>query len=403
MTRARSRMTNSVRRTGFTLIELLVVIAIIGVLIGLLLPAVQKVREAANRMKCANNLKQLGIAFHNFHDTMGFLPSAGVNDGRPLSGGPWPCDGEGTNWSVYIMPYIEQANLYNKVTFNGDSGWTSDQNECGGKSSSLNNVTQSAGIVLQMFRCPSDPHPPLVANGSHISINGQTPQVTRNSYVAIAGAVNNLDGSGNFAETRNTNNGSWSFQWGITAWGGMIAPSFSRVTLGGVSDGVSNTMMLSENADYVFIPNPNGATLPPVKGGDFDGTSTANGLYRGHPGTGRDNSGNLSAGATWMDSRGQTMTTIRWAINNKKGPGGAGWPTLDCTVPPTGQSWKDPCGVRATGWQSEGGNVPLLSAHSGGVNALVGDGSVRFLSDNTDLVMLARFATRDDGQVLNLP
>ncbi len=101
------------RWRAFTLIELLVVIAIIGVLIGLLLPAVQKVREAANRAKCQNNLKQLGLAIHNFHDVFGVMPTAGSADGRPLSGGPWPNSGEGTNWQCHIMPFVEQANLYN--------------------------------------------------------------------------------------------------------------------------------------------------------------------------------------------------------------------------------------------------------------------------------------------------
>jgi len=117
------------RWPAFTLIELLVVIAIIAILIGLLLPAVQKVREAAARAQCANNLKQIGLAVHGFHDVHKYLPPAGTTDGKPLSGGPWPNGGEGTNWSVYILPHIEQGNIWNRLTFTGDAGWT--DNPCG--------------------------------------------------------------------------------------------------------------------------------------------------------------------------------------------------------------------------------------------------------------------------------
>ena len=355
------------RWRGFTLIELLVVIAIIAILIALLLPAVQKVRDAAARTQCANNLKQIGLAIHNYHDVKKFLPSAGCDDGLPLSSGPWPDVGEGTNWSVFILPYIEQGALYNRLTFNGDSGWANNA----GTGSALNNCNAAAGVVIPIYRCPADPHPPLIHNGS----NAGNQQVNRNSYVAIAGAVNGL-GGGAFKETRNTN-GSWSGSYGTTAWGGMICPSFSHVTFaGGVPDGLSNTMMISEQASYLYFSDG-------TQGGDFDMTCTANGLFRGHQ-SGRDASGNLNPGSAGMDPRGQTYTTIRYMINQK-----TGWVKGQIN------------GVSDNG--SEAANIPLVSNHSGGVNVLFGDGSVHFLTDSTDLLTLARMATRDDGGVVTPP
>jgi prepilin-type N-terminal cleavage/methylation domain-containing protein len=379
-------------RLGFTLIELLVVIAIIAILIGLLLPAVQKVREAAARSKCSNNLKQLGLALHGYHDTNHFFPSAGSTDGLPITSRPLPGDptwntwlnGEGTNWSVYLMPYIEQGAVFKRLTFYGDSGWTDNASQTNGtiSSSAVNNVKLSANFVVPVFRCPSDPHPPLIGEGSNV--DGGNTKVTRNSYVSISGAVDRLDTGGLFRESRNTNSNSWSYDFGITAWGGIIVPAFGNVTVSSITKGTSNTGAISEQGDYLwYLDTP---TSAPRRGGDYDMTTTANGLYRGHPGTYRGTGDQLSQGANWMDSRGQTSTTIRYAINQKYG-----WKPATANV-----------GVSPARWQSEGANVPLVSAHTGGVNCLAGDGSVRFLKDSMDLLTLARYSTRDDVNPLNL-
>src|SRR5215207_3836697 len=111
-------------RRAFTLIELLVVIAIIAILIGLLLPAVQKVREATARMKCQNNLKQIGIALHNYHDANGMFPPGASADIAPWKTPSTAANNDwGSSWMVHILAYIEQTSILTRWTFSGQSGW----------------------------------------------------------------------------------------------------------------------------------------------------------------------------------------------------------------------------------------------------------------------------------------
>lgn len=129
-------------RRGFTLVELLVVIAIIGVLIALLLPAVQAAREAARRSQCTNNLKQIGLGMHNYHDVNNILPPS-YNNAHPVNNGEvrW-------GWATYILPFIEQGNLYELLDTANQGGLTP-------------NATNGLQTELDVFRCPSDPGPAL--------------------------------------------------------------------------------------------------------------------------------------------------------------------------------------------------------------------------------------------------
>jgi prepilin-type N-terminal cleavage/methylation domain-containing protein/prepilin-type processing-associated H-X9-DG protein len=170
MTRRRRRSP----RPGFTLIELLVVIAIIAVLIGLLLPAVQKVREAANRMKCANNMKQMGIALHNYHDTNLTFPP-GHTHTHATNGEPGK-----TTWGLCLLPYIEQDNLYKLYDFN-----VLQTNKLAQAAPNNVKVIQTS---VPTYLCPSDPNTSrLEVPGTGSQFQAMTPLAT-SSYKAVSGA-----------------------------------------------------------------------------------------------------------------------------------------------------------------------------------------------------------------------
>ena len=164
------------RTSGFTLVELLVVIAIIGVLVGLLLPAVQAAREAARRMQCSNNLKQMGLALHNYESSnkkfpIGYLDV--LETGAPLKDGGW-------SWMTALLPYMEQTALYNNLDLRyhpyGTVGTISDPN-------GANNA--AIGVPISTYRCPSDTAPPTRALNA--SSAGGTSAIAISSYMGSLG------------------------------------------------------------------------------------------------------------------------------------------------------------------------------------------------------------------------
>ena len=227
MTNVENRRRRATR--GFTLIELLVVIAIIAILIALLLPAVQQAREAARRTQCKNHLKQFGLAFHNYHDVYGMFPIGhqylGNFDGNPLSnrGGPaW-------SWGWALLPYLEQAPLYNQFNANQQSAETAETSP--GSGISNHDLCQS---LIPGILCPSDSKPPVRNDGAH-----QPGAAT--SYQGCSGSFNGYSGN---APGTNPNLDRWNGVMGRTNRG---TPTRIR----DISDGTTNQFMLAENVAKV--------------------------------------------------------------------------------------------------------------------------------------------------------
>jgi prepilin-type N-terminal cleavage/methylation domain-containing protein/prepilin-type processing-associated H-X9-DG protein len=232
-------------RRGFTLIELLVVIAIIAILIGLLLPAVQKVREAAARAKCSNNLKQLGLALHGYHDANGFLPPGAQNAVFPI---PNPTGNtttfiNGTSWIVFVLPNIEQEALYRLYRF--DLAYNS-----------VENGSTVGSQVVSTIYCPSGPDP-----RRYLDPNGNVTTNPSTHYYGILGPAGATNPTANIVNGITYNytvgnpvtNGSFSVHGMLTQYRdqpGSVTTRL-RIKLTDVIDGLTNTLMVAERSNIL--------------------------------------------------------------------------------------------------------------------------------------------------------
>jgi prepilin-type N-terminal cleavage/methylation domain-containing protein/prepilin-type processing-associated H-X9-DG protein len=366
------------RRNAFTLIELLVVIAIIAVLIALLLPAVQAAREAARRIQCTNNVKQIGLALHNYHAAAGGFPPGAALNGIAAAPGLYASWQPNMSAQAMLLPYLEQTPIYNALDFQFGAEYDLGMNQTG------------VLTIVSAFLCPSDPNA-----GSRLNINSYYVSMgTTTDYMftpGVAGGANWMGTTPNVTFTGTT---------------GLFAQAVSY-GVGHCTDGTSNTVALAESllgdgrARSVWGPT----TSPPSR-------------YRGNMVFGADPGDDLNRPHDAFQNPGLTLTILqncnavfqasntmigddhgyRWAIgitgyslfNTIQTPNDRQYPFAACRLDGGPNDYPDSGFAYASG-----------SAHPGGINVGFADGSVKFIKDSINRTTWWSLGTKANGEVIS--
>ncbi|MFO0953393.1 MAG: DUF1559 domain-containing protein [Isosphaeraceae bacterium] len=338
------------RRRGFTLIELLVVIAIIAVLIALLLPAVQSAREAARRAQCVNNLKQIGLAMHNYHDIAGSFPPASlVNRLTAPTAGGW--GGAWWPWAAFILPQMEQGPLYNAINFSVGTAGTS----INGSNFAPANTTIGLTIVSS-YLCPSDDSNKIFTDRRWTTISNLTGPVNAAATNYVVSVGDPRTGNPAFDQWSSApSNAYWSCDG---TFQGMFGDCSSGQTtnLASVTDGSSNTFLVGENS-----PNFNGQSCWVCGHGAWAGTHVPmNWLTKL-----KDNEKDPTDGTVCSISYLGNITQAKFCYRNQFYIWGF-------------KSW-----------------------HPGGVNMAMADGSVKFMKQTVHPRVYNALGTRNRGEVVS--